>query len=68
MHEQLQDMGQNIAMELPIMNRFIWKSNESNFLLQKDEVVTIRFQSYNFILISYEFLLMSRIKCFNFES
>ncbi len=67
-HEQLQDMGQNIAMELPIMNRFIWKSNESNFLLQKDEVVTIRFQSSNFILISYEFFLMSRIKCFNFES
>ncbi|CAN5962451.1 unnamed protein product, partial [Sphagnum jensenii] len=37
--EQLRDMGQNIAMELPIMNRFIWKSNKSNFLLQKDEVV-----------------------------
>jgi hypothetical protein len=32
-HEQLQDMGRNIAMELPIMNRFIWKSKESNFLL-----------------------------------
>jgi energy-coupling factor transporter ATP-binding protein EcfA2 len=30
-HEQLQDMGQNIVMELPIKNRFIWKSNESNF-------------------------------------
>jgi hypothetical protein len=42
-HEQLQNMGQNIARELPIMNRFIWKSNESNFLLQKDEVVTILF-------------------------
>jgi hypothetical protein len=66
-HEQLQDMGQNIAMETPIMNRFIWKSNESNFLLQKDEVVTILFQSYNFILISYEFVFMSEIKCFNFE-
>jgi energy-coupling factor transporter ATP-binding protein EcfA2 len=39
MHEQLQDMGRNIAMELPIMNRFIWKSNESNFPLHKDEVV-----------------------------
>jgi hypothetical protein len=65
-HEQLQDMGQNIVMELPIMNRFIWKSNESNFLLQKDEVVTILFQSYNFILISYECFLMSRTKCFNF--
>ncbi len=39
-HEQLQDMGQNIAMELPIMNRFIWKSNKPNFFLQKDEVVT----------------------------
>jgi hypothetical protein len=47
-HEQLQDMGQNIAMEPPNMNRFIWKSNESNFLLQKDEVATILFQSYNF--------------------
>jgi nucleoside-triphosphatase THEP1 len=46
-HEQLRDMGQNIAMELPITNRFIWKSNESNFFLQKDEVVTILFQSYN---------------------
>jgi energy-coupling factor transporter ATP-binding protein EcfA2 len=26
MHEQLQDMGRNIAMEVP-MNRFIWKPN-----------------------------------------
>ncbi len=54
-HEQLQDMGQNIAMELPIMNRFIWKSNQSNYFLQKDEVVIILFQSYNFISISYGF-------------
>jgi energy-coupling factor transporter ATP-binding protein EcfA2 len=54
-HEQLQDMGQNIAMELPIMNRFIWKSNQSNYFLQKDEVVIILFQSYNFISISYDF-------------
>jgi energy-coupling factor transporter ATP-binding protein EcfA2 len=54
-HEQLRDMGQNIAMELPIMNRFIWKLDKPNFFLQKDEVVTIIFQSYNFILISYEF-------------
>ncbi|CAM6051312.1 unnamed protein product [Sphagnum compactum] len=38
-HEQLRDMGQNIAMELPIMNRFIWKSNKPNFFLQKDEVM-----------------------------
>jgi hypothetical protein len=38
-HEQLRDMGQNIAMELPIMNRCIWKSNQSNYFLQKDEVV-----------------------------
>jgi hypothetical protein len=60
-------MGQNIAMELPIMNRFIWKSNMSNFILQKDEVVTILFQSYNFILISYEFILMSKIKCLIFK-
>ncbi len=30
-HEQLRDMGQNIAMEFSIMNRFIWKSNKSNF-------------------------------------
>jgi len=67
-HEQLRDMGQNIAMELPIMNRFIWKSNQSNFFLQHDEVVTIIFQSYNFILFSYDFFLMSKIKCFNFES
>jgi hypothetical protein len=54
-HEQLRDMGQCIAMELPILNRFIWKSNKSNFFLQKDEVVTILFHSYNFILISYDF-------------
>jgi len=52
-HEQLRNMGQNIAMEYPLINRFIWKSNTSNFFLQKDEVVTILFQSYNFILISY---------------
>jgi hypothetical protein len=66
--QQLRNMGQNIAMELPIMNRFIWKSNMSNFFLRKDEVVTILFQSYNFILISYELILMSITKCFNFES
>jgi hypothetical protein len=45
----------NIAMELPIMNRFIWKSNQSNYFLTKDEVVIILLQSYNFILISYDF-------------
>jgi len=56
-HEQLKDMGQHIAMELPIMNRFIWKSNKPNFFLQKDEVATILFQSYGFILISYDFFL-----------
>jgi hypothetical protein len=55
-HEQLRDMGQNIAMELPIMNRFIWKSNQSNYFLQKDEVVTTLFRSYNFILIFSDFL------------
>ncbi|CAM6063197.1 unnamed protein product [Sphagnum tenellum] len=38
-HEQLQDMGQNIAMEAPILNRFIWKSNKPNLFLQKDEVM-----------------------------
>jgi hypothetical protein len=42
-HEQLRDMGQYIATELPIMNRFIWKSKKSNFFLQNDEVVTILF-------------------------
>ncbi|KAH8953714.1 hypothetical protein BDL97_08G041700 [Sphagnum fallax] len=50
-HEQLRDMGRYIAREPPIMNRFIWKSNMSNFFLPKDEVVTIPFQSYNFIMI-----------------
>jgi hypothetical protein len=39
MHEQLRDMGQSIAMELPIMSRFIWKSNKPNFYLQNPEVV-----------------------------
>jgi energy-coupling factor transporter ATP-binding protein EcfA2 len=67
-HEQLQDMGQNIAMELPIMNRFIWKSNKPNLFPQKDEVVTILFHSYNFFLISYDFFFMSKIKCFTFQS
>jgi hypothetical protein len=66
-HEQLRDMGQSIAMELPIMNHFIWRSNQSNFLLQKDEVVTILSQSYSFILISYDLFLMSKIKCFTFQ-
>jgi len=54
-HDQLRDMGQNIAMEPPFMNRFIWKSNQSNYFLQKDEVVIILFQSYNFISISFLF-------------
>ncbi len=52
-HEQLQDMGRNIAMELPIINHFMWKNNNPNFFLQKDEVVTILFQSCNFIVISF---------------
>jgi hypothetical protein len=34
MHEQLQDMRQNIAMEV-VMSRFIWKPNIS---LQKNQV------------------------------
>jgi hypothetical protein len=34
MHEQLRDMGQNIATEVT-MSRFIWKPNIS---LQKDQV------------------------------
>jgi hypothetical protein len=54
-HDQLRDMGQNIAMQLPIMNRFVWKSNQSNDFLQKDEVVILLFQSYNFISICYDF-------------
>jgi hypothetical protein len=45
-HDQLRDMGQKIAMELPIMNPFVWKSNQSNHFLQKDEVVILLFQSY----------------------
>jgi hypothetical protein len=55
-HEQLRDMGRNIAMELPIMNRCIWKSNHSNYFLPKDEVVILLFQSYNFISIPMIFL------------
>jgi hypothetical protein len=54
-HEELRDMGRNIAMELPIMNRFIWISNKSNLSLQKDEVITILFRSYNFTLTFYDF-------------
>jgi hypothetical protein len=48
-------MGQNIVMELQIMNRFIWKSKQSNYFKTKDEVVIILLQSYNFISISYDF-------------
>jgi hypothetical protein len=54
-HEQLRDMGQNIAMELPITNRFIWKSNQSNYFSKKKKVVIILFQSYNFISMFYIF-------------
>ncbi len=69
-HEQLRDMGQNIAMEHPIMNRFIWKSNKPNFFLRKDEVVTILFQSYNFIMISYQFFCCPKpnVLIFNLDS
>jgi hypothetical protein len=66
-HDQLRDMGQNIAMKLPFMNRFVWKSNQSNDFLQKDEVVILLFQSYNFISNSYVLFLMSKTKRFNFE-
>jgi hypothetical protein len=65
-HEQLQNMGQKIARDR--MNHFIWKSNEPNFFSQEDEVVTILFQSYIFTLISYDYFLMSKIKCFTFQS
>jgi len=51
-HDQLRDMGQKIAMESSIMNRFVWKSND---FLQTDKVVILLFQSYNFISISYDF-------------
>ncbi len=56
-HDQLRDMGRKIATELPIMNRFVWNSNQSNYFLQKDEVVILLFQSFNFISIYYDFFL-----------
>jgi hypothetical protein len=37
MHEQLQDMGQNIALEIS-MNRFIWNPKNTNLFLQMNEV------------------------------
>jgi hypothetical protein len=40
-HGQLRSMGRYIAMEYPLMNRFIWKSNTSNCFLQKAKVITI---------------------------
>jgi hypothetical protein len=58
-HEQLRDMGQNIAMEPPIMNRYIWRSNQPYHFLQKDEVVIILFQSYKKNSISYDFFQCS---------
>ncbi len=66
-HDQLRDMGRKIATELPIMNRFVWNSNQSNYFLQKDEVVILLFQYFNFISIYYEFFFMSKTKCFNFQ-
>jgi nucleoside-triphosphatase THEP1 len=68
-HEQLRDMGRKIAMELPIMNRFIWKSNQSNYCLQKDEVIILLFQSYNFISISYDSFLCPKpnVLALNFD-
>jgi predicted DNA-binding protein (MmcQ/YjbR family) len=59
-HDQLRDMGQNIAMQVPIMNRFVWKSNQSDHFLQKDEVVILLFQSYNLISISYDFFYVKK--------
>ncbi len=53
-HDQLRNMGQKIAMELPIMNRFVWKSNQLNYFLQKDEVVILLFQSY----ILFQFIMI----------
>ncbi|KAH8955605.1 hypothetical protein BDL97_08G148700 [Sphagnum fallax] len=38
-HEQLQDMGQNIVMELPITNHFMWEKKNPNCFLQRNEVV-----------------------------
>jgi hypothetical protein len=58
-------MGQKIAMELPIMNRFVWKPDQLNNFLQKDEVVILLFQSYDFISIFFN--KMSKTKCFSFE-
>ncbi len=40
MHEQLRDMGQNIAMEVP-MSRFIWKLKKDFSFLQKNEVLNM---------------------------
>ncbi|CAK9278111.1 unnamed protein product [Sphagnum jensenii] len=38
-HDQLRDMGRKITTDSPIVNRFVWNSNQSNFFSQKDEVV-----------------------------
>jgi len=37
MHEQLQDMGQNITLEIP-MNQFLWNPKITNLFLQMSEV------------------------------
>jgi hypothetical protein len=65
-HDQLRDMGQKIAMELPIMNRFVWKSNQLNCFLQKFEVFILLFQSFDFFQFIMIFL-MSKTKCFTSE-
>jgi energy-coupling factor transporter ATP-binding protein EcfA2 len=65
-HDQLQDMGQNIAMKLPNMNRFVLKPNQTTYFLQKNEVVILLFQSYNFISISYDFIHVQN-QFFSFE-
>ncbi len=54
-HDQLRHMGRKIATELPVMNHFVWNSNQSNYFLPRDEVIVLLFQSVNFISIYYDF-------------
>jgi len=68
-HDQLRDMGRKITTDSPIVNRFVWNSNQSNFFSQKDEVVILLFQSFNFISIYYDFLKCPKpnVLTFNFD-
>jgi hypothetical protein len=58
-HDQLWDMGHKIAMELPIMNRFVWKSNQSNFFYKR---IRLSFYYFNPIILFQFFMIFFNVQ------